>query len=49
MKNGQTESHTTYKIREIKEQDIDNGGLLEVYQENFPLGALPKAAAGGQY
>jgi hypothetical protein len=32
MKNGQIpKSHTNYEIREIKEQDIDNGGLLEVY------------------
>ncbi|MGA9154550.1 MAG: GNAT family N-acetyltransferase [Candidatus Nitrosopolaris sp.] len=46
MKNGQIpKSHTIYEIREIKEQDIDNGGLLEVYRENFPLGDLPKPAA----
>jgi glucosamine-phosphate N-acetyltransferase len=38
-------SYTNYEIREIKEDDIDNGGLLEVYRENFPLGDLPKAAA----
>jgi glucosamine-phosphate N-acetyltransferase len=46
MKNGQIpKSHTIYEIREIKEQDIDDGGLLEVYRENFPLGDVPKAAA----
>jgi glucosamine-phosphate N-acetyltransferase len=46
MKNGEIpKSYTNYEIREIKEEDIDNGGLLEVYRENFPLGDLPKAAA----
>jgi len=29
----------------MKYEDIDNGGLLEVYRENFPLGELPKTAA----
>jgi glucosamine-phosphate N-acetyltransferase len=46
MKNRQIpKAYTNYEIREIKEEDIDNGGLLEVYRENFPLGDLPKAAA----
>jgi glucosamine-phosphate N-acetyltransferase len=45
MKNGQIPKAYNYEIREIKEEDIDNGGLLEVYRENFPLGDLPKAAA----
>lgn len=34
----------SYKIREIKEKDIDNGRLLEVL-ENLPLGELRKPAA----
>jgi len=46
MKNGQIpKTYTNYEIREINEEDIDNGGLLEVYRENFPLGDLPKAAS----
>jgi glucosamine-phosphate N-acetyltransferase len=46
MKNRQIpKSYANYEIREIKEDDIDKGGLLEVYRENFPLGDLPKAAA----
>ena len=36
--------HMNYKIREIKEKDIDNGRLLEVL-ENFPLEGLRKPAA----
>jgi glucosamine-phosphate N-acetyltransferase len=39
-----TKSYTNYEIREIEEEDIDNG-LLEVYRENFRLGDLRKAAA----
>ncbi len=46
MKNRHTPTrYINYEIREIKEEDIDNGGLLEVYRENFPLGDLRKAAA----
>jgi glucosamine-phosphate N-acetyltransferase len=46
MSNSQIpKSYTNFEIREIKEEDIDNGGLLEVYQENFPLEGLQKAAA----
>jgi len=46
MKNRElSKSYTKYEIREIKEKDIDNGGLLEVYRENFPLGRLRKGAA----
>ena len=44
MKNREL-SNTNYEIREIKEKDIDNGGLLEIYRENFPLGELRKEAA----
>jgi glucosamine-phosphate N-acetyltransferase len=40
-----TKTYTNYEIREIEEEDINNGGLLEVYRENFPLGDLRKAAA----
>ena len=36
MKNREiSNSYTKYEIREIKEEDIDNGGLLEVYRESF--------------
>jgi ribosomal protein S18 acetylase RimI-like enzyme len=46
MKNRElSKSFTNYEIREIKEKDIDNGGLLEIYRENFPVGQLRKAAA----
>jgi glucosamine-phosphate N-acetyltransferase len=38
------ESYTNYEIREIREEDIDNGRLLEVL-ENFPLEGLSKATA----
>ncbi|HYA83584.1 MAG TPA: GNAT family N-acetyltransferase [Candidatus Bathyarchaeia archaeon] len=37
-------SNTNYEIREIREEDIDNGRLLEVL-ENFPLEGLSKATA----
>jgi glucosamine-phosphate N-acetyltransferase len=46
MKNVQlAKSYINYKIREIKEEDIDIGGLLEVYRENFPLEDLQKSDA----
>jgi glucosamine-phosphate N-acetyltransferase len=40
-----SESSIKYAIREIKESDIENGGLLEVLENLAPVGGLTRPAA----
>jgi glucosamine-phosphate N-acetyltransferase len=40
-----SEPQIKYKIREIEENDIENGGLLDVLENLAPVGGLSKPAA----